>query len=147
MLDNYFYEKVKERMPELLELEVLKAVTKLSKSKLISYIYQHQETEMMNFVRAQLRLIGKPAVASIHDAVIVKQELVNGQLADLNLALRKEFGNELLLFRQKGITGYKRYSIEPEPDFPMPSVEELLKRLGYSNINESKFLGEATCTE
>jgi len=136
MLDNYFHEQVKEQAPELLELDVLKVGKRLSKSKLISYIYQHQETKMMNFVRAHLISIGKPAVASIHDAVIVKKELVNGQLADLNWTLRKEFGNELLLLRQKGIGGYKRYRIEPEVDFPVPTVEDLLKRLGYKTIED-----------
>lgn len=138
LLDDFLFDGVKKSYPELLEKKNLKSGASASKSKLVSYLYQHSETWMMDFVREKLTELNNPAIASIHDAVIVRRELINGRLPDLIYELRREFSNEFLLLKQTKIEGYKRTSIEPEvEDFPMPTVEELLTRHGYTSIEEA----------
>jgi hypothetical protein len=135
-LDAHFEQLVKQERPEIFKMSILQAGNKTSRSKLMSYIYQQQETVMMDAVRAHLESIGKPAIASIHDGVLVKQQLVNGQLPDVTRMLREKFDNKYLTMRQKKVDGFKRYSIEPEHDFEVPSVEKLLSLLGFANIED-----------
>jgi hypothetical protein len=130
ILDDYFYEMVQKDCPDVLNRQDLKAGTRISTSKLMAVIYQSSETEMMNFARQHLADIGKPAIASIHDAVVVKRRLSSEQLFDLNDALRRQFGNEFLTLRQREIHGYKRQRIDQEIDFDLRfNAEELLALL------------------
>jgi hypothetical protein len=140
MLDDFFFDAVQTHAPEVLEYPFLKTGRGISKAKLMAFIYQRNEMEMMNYVRQELTRIGKPAIASIHDAVVVKRELVNGQLFDLNYLLRTDFCNEYLLLRQKPIEGYKPRKIDSSfgvgGDYELPSVGDLLGRLGFSSMEQ-----------
>ena len=142
MLDEFFYEQIALTEPSILEKPFLFSGNKCSRSKLVAYIYQSQETEMMNFVREELNRIRNPVLASIHDAVVVKNKLINGRLADINFLLREKFGNEFLLLRQKKIDGYKfqginlkiesDYDYDYDYDYEFPSITELLKKISNS---------------
>jgi hypothetical protein len=132
ILDDYFFELVQKTNPEVLDYPELKSGKKLSSAKLMAFIYQNCETQIMDFVRKKLTEIGKPAIASIHDAVVIKKQLVNGQLFELNDALRRQFGNELLTLRQREIRGYKRQRIDEDGNFDLrlnrDELMEFLKR-------------------
>jgi len=141
MLDEFFYEQVALTEPSILKKPFLFSGNRCSRSKLVAYIYQSQETEMMNFVREELNRMCNPVLASIHDAVVVKHKLINGRLADINFLLREKFGNELLLLRQKKIEGYQRTNIasntERDEDDISITVQEMLQRLNFSNADVS----------
>ena len=139
MLDEFFYEQIALTEPSILKKPFLFSGNKCSRSKLVAYIYQSQETEMMNFVREELSRMCNPVLASIHDAVVVKHKLINGRLADINFFLREKFGNELLLLRQKKIEGYQRTSIasntERDEDDISITIQEMLQRLNFSSAD------------
>lgn len=48
---------------------------KMSRSKVMSYLYQHAETEAMNEMRAELKRIGREVLASVHDAIFIRHRL------------------------------------------------------------------------
>ena len=75
-LDTYIANTFKDRYPFLKNIEKLKTVSGYnSKSKLISWLYQHAETIMMDMVRSQLKALGKTVLANVHDAIVVRERL------------------------------------------------------------------------
>ena len=75
-LDDYFYTGVVQNYPDLLKLPHLQTQSgRPSKSKVVAFLYQHEETAVMDIVRATLAEHGKTVLANIHDAIVVKQRL------------------------------------------------------------------------
>ena len=75
-LDTYIAKTFREKYPFLENIEQLKTTKGYnSKSKLISWLYQHAETIMMDTVRSQLKKLGKTVLANVHDAIVVRQRL------------------------------------------------------------------------
>ena len=80
-LDAYIAKSFKERYPFLEELKKLKTLKGYnSRSKLISWLYQHAETVMMDMVRKELRKLGKTVLANVHDAIVVRERLTHSEL-------------------------------------------------------------------
>jgi hypothetical protein len=80
-LDAYIAKSFKERYPFLEDLNKLKTLNGYnSRSKLISWLYQHAETVMMNLVRKELRKLGKTVLANVHDAIVVRERLTASEL-------------------------------------------------------------------
>ncbi len=76
VLDKYFFEGVKAISPDLLTLPHLQTKKgRVSQPKVIAYLYQHQETSVMDIVRDSLPATHQPPLANIHDAIILKQRL------------------------------------------------------------------------
>ena len=76
VLDKYFFEGVKAISPDLLTLPHLKTKKgRVSQPKVIAYLYQHQETSVMDIVRDSLPATHQPPLANIHDAIILKRRL------------------------------------------------------------------------
>ena len=48
---------------------------RLSKAKIIAFMYQTYETDLMNVVEALIQKLGKQVIARVHDAIITKQKL------------------------------------------------------------------------
>ena len=88
-LDAYIAKSFKERYPFLEDLKKLKTLNGYnSRSKLISWLYQHAETEMMNIVRKQLQKLGKTVLAKVHDAIVVRQQLTASELLTIEQIVR-----------------------------------------------------------
>ena len=79
-LDTYIANTFKDRYPFLEDIEKLKTVKGYnSKSKLISWLYQHAETIMMDMVRSELKTLGKTVLANVHDAIVVRERLTDSE--------------------------------------------------------------------
>ena len=79
-LDTYIANTFKDRYPFLDDIEKLKTVSGYnSKSKLISWLYQHAETIMMDLVRKELKTLGKTVLANVHDAIVVRERLTESE--------------------------------------------------------------------
>ena len=53
---------------------------RLSKSRILAYMYQHAETLVMNACRAGLAQFGRTVLASIHDAIVIRERLSQYEL-------------------------------------------------------------------
>jgi hypothetical protein len=69
-LDEYIFSVAKKKLPELINFEFLKTASgRLSKSKVLSYLYQHAETNAMDMICKMASNQGKHPIARVHDAV------------------------------------------------------------------------------
>ena len=94
LLDNFLYEGAVKNYPDLLKLPYLQTHSgRTSKSKIVAYMYQHEETEVMNIVRAALQEFGKTVLANIHDAIVVRNRLTAGEKHEIELRMREQTSN------------------------------------------------------
>ena len=111
-LDNYFFDGVKKLHPDLLKLPYLQTQSgSPSKSKCVAFLYQHEETAVMEVVRAAVVDCGKTVVANIHDAIITKQKLGVELVSEIELLMRERTSNE---YWRLGAKELKRYGT-PNP--------------------------------
>ena len=108
MLDNYLFNGIKQQRPDLLKLPYLQTQSgNSSKSKCVAFLYQHQETLVMNIVRDAVVAHGKTVLARIHDAIITKERLG----AELQNAIEQLMQDETdNCYWRLGATKLKRYA-------------------------------------
>jgi hypothetical protein len=108
MLDTYLFNGVKQQQPDLLKLPYLQTQSgRPSKSKCIAFLYQHQETFVMNIVRDAVAAQGKTVLANIHDAIITKERLGVEFTSEIEQLMRDETDNE---YWRLGTKQLKRYA-------------------------------------
>jgi hypothetical protein len=105
-LDTYLYEVIANARPKLLKQPYLRTKTRPSKAKVIAYLYQNAETENMRVAHEYLASKGYEVLAKIHDAFIVRDQLVNGLRAQVELAMREASGNDYWKLGEKELKKY-----------------------------------------
>lgn len=112
MLDDFLFNGIKQQRPDLLKLPYLQTQKGMpSKSKCVAFLYQHQETMVMNIVRAAVAARGKTVLANIHDAIITKEKLGKELIGEIVCLMREKTANE---YWQLGSKELKRYAT-PNP--------------------------------
>ena len=105
-LDAYIAKSFKARYPFLEDLKKLKTIKGYnSRSKLISWLYQHAETIMMDMVRKELKKLGKTVLANVHDAIVVRERLTKSELLAIEIKVRRKTHVEYFAL---GETEYKK---------------------------------------
>lgn len=109
-LDKYLFDCVKTDSPELLDLPFLRTKSRVAgkskgedsgepklgratKSKVVSYRFQHGETTVMNIVRASLPITHQPPLANIHDAIVLRSRLSPDQKAEIEHCMQEQTSN------------------------------------------------------
>ncbi|NBT69595.1 MAG: hypothetical protein EBT78_17750 [Betaproteobacteria bacterium] len=72
------------------ELQTLSG--RMSKSKLMSYLYQHAETEAMDAMRAELKHLGREVLASVHDAIFIRHKLNAYDKENIEVKMQQKTG-------------------------------------------------------
>ena len=94
VLDDYIYGLVKEQSPELLKLDYLQTNSgRPSKAKVLAYLYQHAETEVMGIVKRIAKEHRKKILAHIHDAVVVSTRLGPDLKQEIEFQMQEATGN------------------------------------------------------
>ena len=76
ILDTHLYELVKATRRDLLSKSFLQTPSgRPSKSKILAYLYQHDETEVMDIVCEIAAQHGREPIARVHDAIFFKRKL------------------------------------------------------------------------
>jgi len=76
ILDAHLYELVKVERRDLLSKPFLQTASgRPSKSKILAYLYQHDETEVMDIVCAVAAKHDREPVARVHDAIFFQRKL------------------------------------------------------------------------
>ena len=93
-LDVFLFDTFKELRPDLLMLPYLQTQGgNPSKAKVIAFLYQHEETTVMDIVRNAVVEHGKTVLANIHDAIIVKQRLGADLKQEIELRMQVQTNN------------------------------------------------------
>jgi hypothetical protein len=59
----------------------------------LAYLYQHDETEIMNVVRSIAADHGREPLANIHDAIVFRKKLGVDLKSEIELRMREHSGN------------------------------------------------------
>ena len=60
---------------------------RLSKSKVLAWLYQNAESIIMNFVRDELKNFNVAVLANIHDAIVVNRKLTTSEVQHILQAI------------------------------------------------------------
>lgn len=93
-LDTFLYQSTVVQYPDLLKLPYLQTQSGYpSKPKIVAFLYQHDETEVMDIVRATLSEHGRTVLANIHDAIVVKHRLSAYLKEEIELRMQERTNN------------------------------------------------------
>jgi len=107
LLDTFLFDNFKQGCADLLKLSYLQTQGgKPSKAKVIAFMYQHEETTVMDIVRSAVVEHGKTVLANIHDAIIVKQRLGADLKQEIEMRMQEQTVNP---YWRLGVTELLRY--------------------------------------
>ena len=107
MLDNYIYALAQHERLEFMETDASKnKAGGKSKSKVLAYLYQQTETNIMDMVVEVLQNKGYTVLAHVHDAIFVRQKVSDAVRAELNFAMQDAIGSEYVRFGEEELRAY-----------------------------------------
>ena len=107
-LDEYLFKQFKTQHPELVKLPCLLTHSgRLSKAKVLAYLYQHGETQVMDIVRATAAANDRKPIANVHDAIFFKRRLGAELKAEIEWQMRSQTGNPYWHLTAKELTRYE----------------------------------------
>ena len=112
-MDDIITEYTKENAPELLNnTELQTGSGRISKSKLMSYLYQQSESIVMDIVRTEVNAVYKNILANVHDAIYIDAKLHSADKKRIELVMRRKTGLQFWYLDEDKISGYKGISDE-----------------------------------
>ena len=133
-LDKYISQTCREVNPPFMQLaEVRTASGRLSKSKIIAYIYQHFETQIMDLVAEEIEKRGRKVLARIHDAIIINKRLGIDSKEEIEEAMRQWDGNKYWHLTAKELQPFDRpYSMD------RAEIESHRERIRHEEANSKE---------
>ena len=137
-LDDYLYDLFKKFRPDLLLERYLQTESgRSSKSKVLAYLYQHGETQVMDIVRQAALAKGLVPIANVHDAIFFKRRLGAEFKNAIEWQMREQTGNPYWHLTPKQIERYTPRSLNAERELSEHKKrieqEELLAK-GYKSV-------------
>ena len=116
-LDDFIFGLVKTNSPELLALDCLKTASgRVSKSKVLAFLYQHAETKAMDLICSLAAKQGRFPVARVHDAVFFRSRLGPDFKHELEFKLHDATHNKYWHLSPKQLKRYEPVSIDAAHD-------------------------------
>ena len=116
-LDDFIFGLVKTNSPELLALDCLKTASgRVSKSKVLAFLYQHAETKAMDLICSLAAKQGHFPVARVHDAVFFRSRLGPDFKHELEFKLHDATHNKYWHLSPKQLKRYEPVSIDAAHD-------------------------------
>lgn len=114
MLDKFIYQTCREANPPFMSLpEVRTQCGVLSKAKVIAYLYQHCETQVMDVVAEEIEKRGRKVLARIHDAIIIDKRLGVDNKIEIEEAMQDATSNPYWHLTAKELEPFERpYSMD-----------------------------------
>ncbi len=108
LLDSYIFNGCKTAKADFLKLSEVQTFSgRAGKAKVIAYLYQHGETEVMDVVRDELKKLGRTVIANIHDAIIVKKRLGVDNKCEIEYRMQEVTGNKYWHLTAKELNRYE----------------------------------------
>ena len=115
---------------------------RVSKAKVLAYLYQHGETQVMDIVRATAAAHGRTPIANVHDAIFFKQRLGAELKAEVEWLMRAQTGNAYWHLTPKELRRYEaRHQdvIAEEAAHKQRIAAEHARALSYEPIGIAEF--------
>ncbi len=139
-LDDFIFGLVKRKSSELFALDCLQTASgRVSKSKVLAYLYQHAETQAMDLICTVACQNGHVPIARVHDAVFFKSRLGPDLKQELELSLQHATLNKYWHLSPKQLKRYTPVSIDAVND-------ELLHRQRIADEERKAMDYFSTCT-
>lgn len=107
-LDDFLFKEFKTHLSELVKLPCLLTHSgRLSKAKVLAYLYQHGETQVMNIVRASAAANERKPIANVHDAIFFKRRLGVELKCEIEFQMRSQTGNPYWHLTAKELKRYE----------------------------------------
>ena len=114
LIDNFIYKTCRDENPPFMQSdEVRTNCGLLSKAKVIAYLYQHFETEVMDVAAHAIESLDRKVLARIHDAIIIDKKLGTDNKLIVEEAMRLATGNPYWHLTMKELEPFQRpYSMD-----------------------------------
>ena len=107
-LDDFLFKQFKTHQPKLVKLPCLLTHSgRLSKAKVLAYLYQHGETQVMDIVCATAAANERKPIANVHDAIFFKRRLGAELKAEIEWQMRSQTGNPYWHLTAKELKRYE----------------------------------------
>jgi hypothetical protein len=107
-LDSHLYELVKVQRRDLLSKSFLQTPSgRPSKSKILAYLYQHDETEVMDIVCEVAAQHGREPIARVHDAIFFKHKLNVNLRHEIEMTMQDRTNNSYWRLSHKQLERYE----------------------------------------
>ena len=94
LLDAHLFDLVKVQRQDLLSKPFLQTPSgRPSKSKILAYLYQHDETEVMDIVGEVALQHGREPIARVHDAIFFQRKLSVNLRHEMELSMQERTHN------------------------------------------------------
>ena len=144
-LDTYLFDLFKKNRPDLLNESYLQTESgRLSKAKVMAFLYQHEETAVMNIVRKAAQARGLTPIANVHDAIFFKRRLGVDFKTELEMQMREQTGNPFWHLTPKQLERYTPKSLNAaadENEHRKRIAEEEALAKGYKSIHPNISFG------
>jgi hypothetical protein len=108
ILDAHLYELVKVQRRDLLGKTFLQTASgRPSKSKILAYLYQHDETEVMDIVCEIAAQHGREPIARVHDAIFFKHKLNVDLRHEIEMTMQDRTNNPYWRLTPKQLERYE----------------------------------------
>jgi hypothetical protein len=108
ILDTHLYELVKATRRDLLSKSFLQTPSgRPSKSKILAYLYQHDETEVMDIVCEVAAQHGREPIARVHDAIFFKHKLSVDLRHEIEMTMQDQTKNPYWRLSHKQLERYE----------------------------------------
>ena len=126
--------------PDLLRKSFLQTKGgRVSRSKVIAYLYQHDESRVMSVLREEAGRLGRSPIACVHDAVFFRQRLGVDRKDRIEYAMQQATGNPYWKLNPTQLERWERASLDEALELAAHRArmaEEEKRAIGY----RSKFL-------
>jgi hypothetical protein len=117
LLDDYLFAAFKERRPLLCHEPYLQTDSgRLSKAKVLAYLYQHDETAVMNVVVQAAQAKGRAPIARVHDAIFFKTRLGADLKGSIEWQMREQTGNPYWHLTPEQLQRYQPKSLNEQQE-------------------------------
>ncbi len=139
-LDDFIFGLVKRKSSELFALDCLQTASgRVSKAKVLAYLYQHAETQAMDLICTVACQNGHVPIARVHDAVLFKSRLGPDLKQELEISLHDATLNKYWHLSSKQLKRYTPVSIDAAHD-------ELLHKQRIADEERKAIAYFSTCT-
>ena len=140
MLDAHLYARVKLERRDLLSKPFLQTASgRSSQSKILAYLYQHDETEVMNVVCAVAAQHGRTPIARVHDAIFFKRKINVDLRSEIEMCMQDHTNNPYWRLSHKQLERYEpRYldlKLDEEAHKERIRLETIRAREHYANLS------------
>jgi hypothetical protein len=108
VLDQYIVGLVRDQRPDIYALPCLRTHSgRVSRAKVLAFLYQHSETQVMDVVRTVAARHGRESIANVHDAIFFRRALGFELKSEIEEQMREQTGNPYWRLASKPLEAYR----------------------------------------